>query len=292
MKTVPPNSPPVDGGPEVRHRTAPELASKASDQPGSRSMLAEFLRRAEIIFFLSQSRMKSYSHDRVLGFLWWLFDPLFQMFIYVILMDFILKNGQARYPLFIACAVVPWRFLAHGSSAAGTSILVNAGLLKSINIDRIFMPISEIMNSLVNFLYALPAFGILMLLYWVPPTVHLLWLPAIVLIQLILVMGLGLILSMSNVFLRDAENLWQFLLQAWFFLTPTIYPSEQVPEKFRTLFKLNPAAGIVNGYRDVILHGRSPELKFLLFSAAASLGIFVLGLAIFRRSENEAMRRL
>src|SRR5262245_19084191 len=181
---------------------------------GGNSVLDSWVRRLEILFFLSQSRMKSYAHDRLLGFLWWILDPLFQIGIYVILMEHIIKTSQPRYPLFLACAVIPWRFLAHGSSSAGTSILANSGLLKSINIDRIFMPLSDIINSLVYFLYALPTLLALMLFYRIAPTFHLLWIPLIVVVLFMLVAGLGLLLSVGMVYLRDAEYLCQFILYA------------------------------------------------------------------------------
>jgi lipopolysaccharide transport system permease protein len=255
-------------------------------------MLSTWWRRLEILFFLSQSRMRSYAHDRVLGFLWWVFDPLFQILIYLVLMKYILRGGQARYPLFLACAIIPWRLLAHGSSSAGTSLLANAGLLKSVNIDRVCMPVSETVNSLVNYLYALPTFAFLLLAYRMPPTVHLLWLPLIILVQYILVVGLGLILSVCNVYLRDAENLWQFLLQAWFFLSPAIYPPEQVPERFRDLFLLNPAAGIIESYRAIFYHGKAPPAVPLLVAAGVGIAILAIGVVVFRRSENEAMRLL
>ncbi len=255
-------------------------------------MLGSWKQRLEILFFLSQSRMKSYAHDRVLGFLWWIFDPLFQILIYMVLMDFILRNGQEKYPLFLACAVIPWRFLAHGSGAAGVSIISNAGLLKSVNIDRIYMPASEIVNSLVYFLYALPTYAILLISYRIPPTIHLAWVPLIVLVEVVLALGLGLILSVGTVFLRDAENLWQFLLQAWFFLSPTLYPVEMIPEQFRFLYKLNPAVGIIDSFRQTVMFGRMPDLGSFLTSAVISFAVLGVGVFVFRRSENEVMRLL
>jgi ABC-type polysaccharide/polyol phosphate export permease len=292
----------MGGGDPVGLRLAPPEASDRITPFGEKreppigaefpSMISSWWRRIEILFFLSQSRMKSYAHDRILGFLWWVFDPLFQILIYVFLMDVILRSGQPRFPLFLACAVIPWRFLVHGSSAAGVSLLSNAGLLKSINIDRICMPVSEVLNSLINFLYALPTFGVLMALYGVAPTVHLLWIPVILVVQVVLVIGLGLILSVWSVVLRDVENLWMFLLQAWFFLSPTLYPPEQVPERLRGVFLANPAVGIIEGYRAAILYGRPPDARLLLISAAAAVAVFGLGIVVFRRSENEAMRLL
>jgi ABC-type polysaccharide/polyol phosphate export permease len=255
-------------------------------------VLDSWVRRLEILFFLSQSRMKSYAHDRLLGFLWWILDPLFQIGIYVILMEHIIKSSQPRYPLFLACAVIPWRFLAHGSSSAGTSILANAGLLKSVNIDRIFMPLSEVINSLVYFLYALPTLLVLMLFYGITPSFHLLWIPLVVVVEFMLVAGLGLLLSVGTVYLRDAENLWQFILYAWFFLSPTLYPPEQVPEAYRTLYLLNPAAGIIDSFRRSILAGAAPDPRFLLSAALVSSLILCLAVLVFRRCENEAMRLL
>ena len=255
-------------------------------------MLSGWARRLEILFFLSQSGMKSYAHDRVLGFLWWIFDPLFQIVIYIILMEKILRSGQEKFPFFLACAVIPWRFLAHGTCAAGSSLLVNAGLLKSVNIDRVYMPVSEVINSFVYFLYALPTFGILMICYRVPPTIHILWLPIIVAALTAMVVGIGLFLSMATVYLRNAENLWLFFLQAWFFLSPTLYPLEMVPPAWRKVFMLNPAAGLIDAFRRSLLYGTALDLSTFLPAAAVSFLVLGLGIAFFRRTENEAMRLL
>jgi len=255
-------------------------------------VIDSWLRRLEILFFLSQSRMKSYAHDRLLGFLWWILDPLFQIGIYVIVMEHIIRTSQPRYPLFLACAVIPWRFLAHGISSAGTSILANSGLLKSVNIDRMFMPLSDIINSLVYFLYALPTLFLLMVFYGIGPTLHLLWIPLLILVEFMLVAGLGLLLSVGTVYLRDAENLWQFVLYAWFFLSPTLYRPDQVPEAYRTLYMLNPAAGIFDSFRRTIMDGAAPSPLLLLSAGGISFLLLCLAVLVFRRCENEAMRLL
>jgi lipopolysaccharide transport system permease protein len=124
-----------------------------------------------------------------------------------------------------------------------------------------------------------------MVIYRVPVSVSaLLYLPLILAIQLLLILGLGLACAALNVFFRDVRSLLVLGLQVWFYATPILYPASMVPEQLQTLYFLNPMAGIIVAYRDVLLSGTPPGM-YLIPSALISLLIFIGGYWLFKRLE-------
>jgi lipopolysaccharide transport system permease protein len=115
---------------------------------------------------------------------------------------------------------------------------------------------------------------------------HLGWLyvPFILLIQMALALGLGLIGAALNVFYRDARPLVSLGLQLWFYASPIIYPVSAVPERFRSIYFLNPMVGVLEAYRAVLLYQASPS-PYLMISAGVAITIFIFGYWFFKRLE-------
>jgi lipopolysaccharide transport system permease protein len=111
-----------------------------------------------------------------------------------------------------------------------------------------------------------------------------LFLPVILAILLILIMGLGLALSALNVFYRDVRSLLVLGLQLWFYASPIIYPISLVPDWLRPYYFLNPMAGIITAFRDVLLYQRLPG-SYLSIAGFISLVMFIVGFWFFKRVE-------
>ena len=137
----------------------------------------------------------------------------------------------------------------------------------------------------MDFAVAAVLLAVLMAIYAMPfPALALVYLPVILLVQLLLILGLGLLAAAANVFFRDVQSLLTLGLQLWFYVSPIIYPVSMVPESLRPVYFLNPMAGILEAYRDVLLHGSAPG-SHLLLSAFISLGMFLFGFWFFRKVE-------
>ncbi|MBK8047623.1 MAG: ABC transporter permease [Anaerolineales bacterium] len=138
----------------------------------------------------------------------------------------------------------------------------------------------------MDFLISVVVLSILMFIYQVPLTLTaIIWLPIILLIQFLLIVGLGLALSAANVFFRDVTSLLSLGLQLWFYASPIIYPITSVPDSLRTLYFLNPMAGIIEAYRSVILEATPPDYMALGLAAIVSVIAFVFGYSFFKRVE-------
>jgi len=173
------------------------------------------------------------------------------------------------------------------------SIVRGANLIKKVYFPREVLPISVVLSSLINFLIALPVFFVLALASGVRPTVWVLLLPIPILIEVIFSIGIVLFLSTVEVFYRDTHMLMDVGIQAWFFLTPIIYPIKSLPEQVTLLgltfnpqlwlFRLNPMASIINTYQDILYYGTLTAGDFLLRTAVTAMVVLLFGYWFFRR---------
>jgi lipopolysaccharide transport system permease protein len=222
-----------------------------------------------------------------LGWLWAIIQPAAQVAIFSLIFTLIVPvdTGDIPYPVFSYIAVVPWTLLATSLTDMTVSLVANMNLVNKIYFPRETIPIAAMLARLMDFGVAIGLLFILMLIYQVPLFPGgLLYLPAILAIQLVLVMGLGLAGAALNIFYRDVQSLLTLGIQLWFYASPIIYPITLVPERLRSFYFLNPMAGVLEGYRDVLLRGQSPS-PYLLLSALVALIVLVGGYWFFKRVE-------
>lgn len=200
------------------------------------------------------------------------------------------KTKGMPYLLFVLSGVIPWGLFNGAINSSIDSLTRNSRLLTKIYFPREVFPLASIAGSLVDFgiacLVMVPFYAYYTLIGAIQPSAMLLLLPLVLLIQIVLVTGLALVLSMANLFFRDVKYVTVFVMQIWFFATNVVYPIrfEHHPE-LRWLAAANPMIAILDAYRD-ILQGVSIENRSGLFIAAAIalLGL-VLGRRLFHRAE-------
>lgn len=264
------------------------------------SKLRELFSYRELIENLVVRDLKVRYRSSVLGFFWSWLNPLLMMTVFTVVFTVMVPNlAIPKFPVFVLCALLPWNFFSAAVTSAMNSIVHNAHLTKKVYFPREILPISTVLSNLVNFLLSLPVLFLFVVLFSVPLTPSLLFLPLIVLVQVAFATGVALVLSTLNVFYRDTAVIMEVVMQAWFFLTPIFYPAELLPE-WKTLwgvalpvrrltYILNPMASIIASYRSV-LYGFTngsppapPALDFFSRTIVTSLICLIVGYAIFTR---------
>ena len=239
--------------------------------------------------------------NSVLGFLWSLVNPLLMMLVFTVVFQVMLPNYPIHaYPIFILCALLPWNWFAASLNQAIPSIVNSAHLIKKVYFPREVLPLSVVLANGVNFLLALLVLFALIPFFGIPLTRWALFLPAIIVIQLVFTAGLALILATVNVFYRDTGVIMEVVLLAWFFLTPIFYPITIVPEHVtilgmlvpmqRLVYILNPMASLISAYR-VVLWGSPldggppgpPAFDFLARTAVTAVLVLLIGYLVFAR---------
>jgi len=190
------------------------------------------------------------------------------------------------YPIFAFAALVPWTFFATGLTMSSNSLVGSANLVQKVYFPRLIIPIATVLSGLVDFAISMAVLGVLMAWYGITPTMNTLWLPAFVILALVSALGVGLWLSAMNVKYRDVRFAVPFLTQLWMFATPVAYPSSLLHEPWRSLFGLNPMAGVVEGFRWALLGVDTQPGPMLWASSCAAVTILVTGLFYFRRMEH------
>lgn len=247
--------------------------------------MVEWYRYRELIYNLAVKDLKVRYKTPVLGFLWILLNPLLQMMVLSILFTFVVRIQVANYPVFILTALIPWAFFSHSLSTSTSSIVENAPLIKKVWFPREVIPVSVNLANLVNFLLSLAVLFAFLAFWGIKPTLVILLLPLVIACQLIFNIGMSLLTAALHTYYRDVRYLVDAMLMVWFYLTPIFYPITMVPERFLPIYMLNPMAGIVTLYRDVLLYGRLPDSSILLSTIVMALMALFFGILMFRKYE-------
>ncbi len=241
----------------------------------------------EVIEALTWRDIKSRYQQSLLGFYWTIVNPLATALVFTLVFSFIMRvpTGDTPYVVFILTGLLGWNFFANSLYNATGSLVGLASLLSKVSFPREILPISAVLARLLDFAVSLLVLIIIMFLYGRPPSPLIVLAPVILLVQLVFTIGMGMILSALNLFFRDVAQLLSILLMLWMFLTPVIYPAEQIPVEMRPFFALNPMTPIIEAYRDTIIDGRLPAAGPFLLATGVSVVVFILGYLLFKRLE-------
>jgi lipopolysaccharide transport system permease protein len=241
----------------------------------------------ELLFFFVWRDLKVRYKQTILGAAWAIIQPFFTMVVFSLFFGRLAKvpSDGLPYPIFSYAALVPWTFFATALTQASDSLVVSANMVKKIYFPRLTLPIATVLAGVVDFALAFVVLLAMMLFYGLAPTIKVLWLPLFLLLALITSLGVSLWLSAMNVQFRDVHYTVPFLTQAWLFATPIAYPSSLLSEPWRTLYGLNPMAGVVEGFRWALLGTNTAPGPMTIVSAVVALALFVGGAFYFRRME-------
>lgn len=222
-----------------------------------------------------------------MGWLWAIIQPAATVIIFTIVFTYFVPvdTGETPYIVFSYVAVVPWTFLASSLTDMTVSLTQNMSLVTKIYFPREAIPVAATLARLMDFCVA-ATLVIFLIIYYQMPINLLAWscLPLILMIQLMLILGVGLFLSAANIFFRDVQSFIRLGIQLWFYASPIIYPVSLVPEWLQPFYFLNPTAGILEAYRDILLNGHLPG-TYIISSAIISFLLLIVGYWFFKRVE-------
>ena len=275
---------------------APAHFRRGATRPGPigllREAVVEVAQRRRLIGYLVQADIRKKGADTLLGNLWWVIDPLLQMAVYVVLVSVVFKRGVEDYPLFIFCAILPWKWFQTTVQDAITSVTGADRLIRQIQFPKLVLPVASAFAGIVNFAFGLiPLMALILLLYRDRLSVTVLLIPLIGLVQFFFNLAIAVGLAAINVFYRDIGNLSRHALRLWFYLSPGLYAIEDLRTAtadipvVHQLLLANPFAILFTAYRDVIYDQRLPEWGGLIGLLAASLVLLAATTLMFKRVE-------
>ena len=253
------------------------------------SSLRQLIRHRGLIQTLVVRELKARYRGSVLGYLWSFINPLLLLAVYTIVLSVVLPGFRGidlePYALFLFCGLLPWTWFSSALLESANSLIAGGNLIKKVLFPAEILPIVAVLSNMFHFFFALPILVLFLAFYARPLNLsELVWFPVVILIQLILTLGLGLLLSALTVHFRDLRDLLGNLLTLWFFSTPIIYPMSMVPAGGKFVMDLNPFAHLAISYQEILFYeGPFGHWRWLLVLAVASIAVFFLGFALFDR---------
>ena len=246
--------------------------------------------RFELIRSLARRELAARYRGSALGVVWAMLTPAVMISIYTFIFAGIFGarfggSGTAwDYPLYLFCALLPWTAFQDSLQVSANVIVAHANLVKRVVFPLEALPVAQVLAALTT-----QMFGTVVLVAGVVVIrrelhASILWLPVLVLPQLVLMLGAAWLVSSLGVFLRDTGQVVGLLLVAWMFLTPIIYPEQIVPARYQSFINANPFTPLVRNYRRIILEGASPDWTGLAYFTLFAFAVFVCGYWWFART--------
>jgi len=259
--------------------------------------LADLSQSRDLLVNLTLRELRGKYKRSVLGWSWSLLNPLATMIIFSVVFGRLLKiqptaspSGLVNYPAFLLCGLLPWNFLSNTMNGSMVALLGNAGLIKKVYFPRQILVFATVLALDWSFVIEI---GLLLVFLLILGNMVLPWILGAVIAMLLLTVfatGVGLILSVLNVYFRDLQYLVGIALQLWFYATPIIYPirlvnDSSMPDWAKTVYALNPMVGFVQVFRSMLYDLEFPDWALVAYITVWSVGIAVVGMAVFRKFE-------
>jgi ABC-type polysaccharide/polyol phosphate export permease len=249
-------------------------------------ILSEQYEYRELLYRMTARDLLVRYKQAVMGFGWAVFMPLVNTVLFTVIFTRVARlETDLPYPLFAYTGLMFWNFTASALRFSVNTLSGNVTLVTKIYFPREILPFSATLVCLVDLAVSSTILVALMVYYQVVPTATLLLAPVVLLIQIVLTAGIGLMLAMANLFLRDVKYLFEMVLTIWMFATPVVYPVTGIGGPLGTLLSLNPMTPLIDAYRATILRGQSPDWAPLSIAAGLSVLTLAVGWVVFHRAE-------
>jgi ABC-type polysaccharide/polyol phosphate export permease len=248
-------------------------------------MLGEQVEYRELLLQMTLRDLLLRYKQAVMGFGWAVFMPLVNTAMFSVIFTRVAPlETPVPYPLFAFCGLWVWNFFASSLRFSVTSLTANSNLVSKVYFPREIFPFAATIVCLVDFAVGSVVLIALMAWYGVIPTASILWLPAVIAVQIVFTTAIALLLSMANLFYRDVKYLFEVVITLWMFATSVVYPIERIDGSLAAILSLNPMTGIIDAYRNVLLLGSAPSPLFWQ-AAAVSVVALMTSWLLFHRLE-------
>ncbi len=267
-------------------RAQPVAVTRVRARTGWEALnLREMWDRRELLWFLAWRDVRVRYKQTILGVGWAILQPLMQMVVFSVVFGEWLKvptDNNIPYPVFSSTALVPWALFGSVLAGTATSLTANAGILNKVYFPRLLIPLAGAAARLVDFGVAFAILLGMILVFGIHLSPAIVLLPLFLLLLLVTALGFGLWLGAINVYIRDIQMLFPFLIQLWQYASPVIYSAQSIPPAWRMVYALNPMAGVLNGFRWCLL-GTVPPGPEIWPSIIVAILVFLTGMMMFLR---------
>jgi lipopolysaccharide transport system permease protein len=248
-----------------------------------------------VMLFVRRDFVAKYKQT-ILGPIWFIINPLISTLMYTLVFAGIAKISTEGIPpqLFYLTGIVAWSYFAACLNGTSSTFLTNAGIYGKVYFPRLVSPISIIISSMVQLGIQLLLLVVFMIFYSITGygihlNIHLFYIPLLIINLALLGLGFGIIFSALTTKYRDLSNFLVFGVQLWMYITPVIYPSSSVPEKYRIFVFINPVAPLVEAFKYGLIGAGEFNPGRLFYSVIFTIILLFIGVILFNRTEHNFM---
>jgi ABC-type polysaccharide/polyol phosphate export permease len=262
--------------------------------PPLRSYVHELWRRREFAVELARTKLREQNFDTAFGQLWLVLNPLLMALVYFILVD-ILRASDSRNSEFFAHLVAGlflFQIVQNSMTVGVRSVTKGGRLILNSAFPRALLPLSAVITAFMRFLPTIVIYIPIHLASGLPVNANLLWCVPIVGLFLLTASGLAMLVAAGQVYFRDLSNFLPYTLRIWLYVSPVLYYTAEVPQRYKWLLDINPIAGLLTAWSDVLNAGQAPGAAAMLQGLAWGVGIFLAAGLFFLSREREFAVRL
>ena len=250
-----------------------------------------FQYRFSLILHFAILSIKTRFKNTYIGLIWTVIEPLaYFVVLYVVFST--IRPRETDFAIYLLTGILFFQVFSKGTSGGLTSLVSNSGIMQSVSIRRIFFPIvSTVSVGILAFIDVGVFFGMMPIFQFVPSwTIILLPIPLILL--LVLIMGLSLLLSVVNVYVRDTQHIWSIVIRSLFFVSPIFWNPKDVDGILLQIHKINPFGQLIDISHKLVIDGQIPPISEWAYTTLIICGIFVLGYFVFNRLQEKIVEDL
>ncbi len=269
------------------------------------SLVTDLARSRELLVNLTRREVKGKYKRTTLGQLWSLANPIALMIIYTLVFSVVIKVGSEPgdpsgldvFAVWLMCGLLAWSFFTNVVTGGMNSLVGNENLIKKVYFPRVTLIVSSSLAALFTWSIEMSVLAVVLLLIGA----HLFpWIGLVLLTMALLTLfatGVAMMLAIANVYFRDTQHFVTILFQAWFYLTPILYPVSLVAKEsdkigplvgsitVLDLYRINPLERFVEVFRNLLYDNRMPALDSVLFCLGWTVVAVVVGGWVFSRNQ-------
>lgn len=245
-----------------------------------------------MIWSLVRRELRGKYEKSVLGFLWAFLGPLFQILIYSIVFTGVFHNNMPNFYIYLMSGILPWTFFSDSFGQGTGAIIYNAEMVKKIYFPREVLVIAEVCAKGVNMLLSFLVMAAFLIVSGVGFSAQLVMLPAVMIIEFMMCLGLSFLAASITVYFRDLEYVTQVILMAWIWGTPIMYAIDTIDEAYCWILYLNPFTYIIGCYHDILYYHQWTAAMGYLIPFAEGIVVLVIGYLVFNHIEKRFAEEL
>lgn len=246
------------------------------------------MRYFELILYKTWADLKSETGRYYISYLYWIVSPLIEMVIYYVVFGVLFHRKTDNFIPFLLIGILSWRWFSGGILSSSKSIISGKSLIQQIYLPKVLFPLIAVAENTFKFFIAFIIYLLLIILFGLPVTSAYFMLPLVLVVQLLLITGLGVLFASFTPFFPDFDIFLSYGIRMLFFLSGVFYDAAtRFPEKLRFMYSMNPIARVISDLRAILVYGNYPDFQGLIYVFMLSVITFIIGCAVIQKYDRK-----